>query len=509
MDAATLSEQFGAPVWLIERSAAARAKVSGSTVEDIYAAWAGATPSASASEPVTAETPESAPETEAAPPAATAAAAGLSGTALLTAVAEARGMPESLTERSAQARASAVGASLDDVLREWAEEEGLAASAPAAPASKAASSAKPAPEPAPSEPVDVGISGAELLSAVAEARGLPESLVERSAQARAETAGFTLESVLYEWAEEEGVIEAAPPAVPVTAKEAPAATAAPIEKTAPAAKVAAGLTGAALLAAVAEARGMPESLVERSAGARAKKTGVSVDDVLNEWAEEEGLAAAEPAPSPAAAAPAAAALSGAALLTALAEKRGMPESLVERSAKAKAKKTDSTVDAVLNEWAKEEGLVSSPSGGGVSDEGADGGGQAAPVATAPDEAPEPVATAEEPAAAAVAAPEPRKKLNPLALGAIAAAGLALLLSILIALVDVPTSGADAPWYNAGLDPFVAVIVLPAVVLMAVVGLAVAAWRPSIKPSIRRFALMALVVVVVAMVLFTGVGALLA
>ena len=52
---------------------------------------------------------------------------------------------------------------------------------------------------------------------------------------------------------------------------------------------------------------MPASLVERSAGARAKKTGGSTDDVLREWAVEAGIevgAAPAPADAPAAASPA-------------------------------------------------------------------------------------------------------------------------------------------------------------------------------------------------------------
>jgi adenosylcobinamide amidohydrolase len=39
-----------------------------------------------------------------------------------------------------------------------------------------------------------------------------------------------------------------------------------------------------LLQQLAEAKGMPASLVERSAQARAKATGQSTDDVLREWA---------------------------------------------------------------------------------------------------------------------------------------------------------------------------------------------------------------------------------
>ena len=43
----------------------------------------------------------------------------------------------------------------------------------------------------------------ELLQRVAELKGMPASLVERSAQARAEKTGTTLEAVLQEWAGED------------------------------------------------------------------------------------------------------------------------------------------------------------------------------------------------------------------------------------------------------------------------------------------------------------------
>ena len=587
MDATALSEKLGVPVWLIERSAAARARAAGSTEDQIYAAWSGEGDAPEGSTPPS-PAPEAAQEPAPQPAVAAPDASGLSGDELLTAVAEARGMPASLIKRSAQARASAAGMSLDDVLLEWAAEEGLTASpAPpsAAPVSEPTAAPTPEPAPEPVESVDVGIAGDELLAAVAEARGLPKDLIERSARARAETAGYTLESVLYEWAEEEGVIETAPPAVPVAKEEQPAAAPpAPQPASAPPAKVAAGLTGAALLSAVAEARGMPESLVQRSASARAKKTGASIDEVLAEWAREEGLtpeaSAAEPVS--AAATPAATALTGPALLAALAEKRGMPASLVERSAKAKAKKTDSTVDAVLTEWAREEGLITdaappappaetapAPAAATGALEGAallaavaEKRGMpaslversakakakktdttiaavltewareeglitdAAPPAPPAEAAPAPTPTADAAATEAVepaappaagagaepteaAAPAGSRRLRPLALGAIAAVGVALLLSIVMAVVDLPASGADAPWYAAGLEPFIAVVVLPVTVLVAVVGLALTAWSPRVKPSIRRFALMALVFVVIALALLTGIGALLA
>ncbi len=53
-----------------------------------------------------------------------------------------------------------------------------------------------------------------------------------------------------------------------------------------------------LLAAAAAAMGIPESLVERSAAARATETGSTVDEVLTAWAGGGAVAAAAPAPEP-------------------------------------------------------------------------------------------------------------------------------------------------------------------------------------------------------------------
>ena len=57
-----------------------------------------------------------------------------------------------------------------------------------------------------------------------------------------------------------------------------------------------------LLAAAAAAMGIPESLVERSAAARATETGSTVDEVLAAWAGGGAVAAAAPPPETAAAA---------------------------------------------------------------------------------------------------------------------------------------------------------------------------------------------------------------
>ncbi len=53
------------------------------------------------------------------------------------------------------------------------------------------------------------------------------------------------------------------------------------------------------LAAAAAALGLPETLVQRSAEARATETGASVDDILAQWAGGETASVPAPAPAPA------------------------------------------------------------------------------------------------------------------------------------------------------------------------------------------------------------------
>ena len=296
-----LEATYGAPASLFERSAAARAKASGSTAEAVIASWVGsggadspAVPAAEVSPPSGAGGGRGAADGggQADPP-----AGAPSGAALLAAVAEARGMPESLIERSAKARAGATGGSVDAVFQEWATEEGLTATEP---------SAVPVdqdPSPEVSSPSggggsggaadgggqSAGLSGAALLAAVAVARKMPESLVERSAKARAKQQGGSVDDVLAEWAAEEGIEVGAPELAADVPEVFSPSGGGGSGGAADGGGQSAGLSGAALLAAVAVARKMPESLVERSAKARAKQQGGSVDDVLAEWAAEEGI----------------------------------------------------------------------------------------------------------------------------------------------------------------------------------------------------------------------------
>ncbi len=190
-------------------------------------------------------------------------------------------IPESILRRSAEARAKAEGRSVDEVL---AEMKGEAAPPPAAP-----------------EP-------AAPAAASGEAAQIPEALLRRTAEARAKKEGRSVEEVMAE------LTGAAPPAPPAAAPE-PAAPA----------------------AASGEAAQIPEALLRRTAEARAKKEGRSVEEVM---AELTGAAPPPAAPEPAAPAAAAAPTGGGS---------GLPEHLVRRSAEARAKREGRSVDEVMAE----------------------------------------------------------------------------------------------------------------------------------------------------------------
>ncbi|MGB5564786.1 MAG: hypothetical protein WBN93_00480, partial [Acidimicrobiia bacterium] len=98
-----LEATYGAPASLFERSAAARARASGSTTEAVVAQWSGEDSPSADSSPSgggAAEGGGGQASTEPEPSSDAPAAGALSGAALLAAVADARGMPEGLIERS-------------------------------------------------------------------------------------------------------------------------------------------------------------------------------------------------------------------------------------------------------------------------------------------------------------------------------------------------------------------------------------------------------------------------
>ena len=273
----------------------------------------------------------------------------------------------------------------------------------------------------------------ELLAAAAEAMGVPPAMVERSAEARAKASGKSVEEVLRAWAGG-GAVESEPPdadEVPAdTVPEEAAAEPTPPpdgvgadDEEAPAAQAGA-MDRNAMISAAADKLRMPESMVRRSVAARSKESGRSEDEILREWvgAESDAVPAPgsvtpapppvetpeaatpavteEPEPGPsaeAAEAPAAGPGDEDELLSAAAEKMGMPESMVKRSAEARSKAQDVPVTSVLAEWAGVEAPAAA---------------EAAPAEAAPAEAAEaaePAAEAAKPAEEApVAVPEPEE-----------------------------------------------------------------------------------------------------
>ncbi len=148
-----LESSIGVPAELLQRAAAARAEADGRTTEAIIAEWSGGEPPASTSAPAPGGETEPMPDASGLP-----SAESLIGEALVTAAAEAKGIPASLTERSARARAEADGISVEQVMRDWVVEAGLAtvgvaaaAPAPTTPESAATPAVAPA-SPAAEEP---------------------------------------------------------------------------------------------------------------------------------------------------------------------------------------------------------------------------------------------------------------------------------------------------------------------------------------------------------------------
>jgi len=208
-------------------------------------------------------------------------------------------IPEQLLRRSAEARASATGQPVDEVLAEMRASIGGTATG----------------EPVESAPIDAEPEHPTTL---------PEDLLEREAEARAKVLGVSKADAVAELkGEKELVIEVSEPiepqpkakAEPVAAPAAaapppepvPADTPEPVPAAAPAV-----VGGEVDWAAASASAGMPEKLFRRSVEAKAKAKGVDVAVVLAEMTGEPVPAAATAsvpaaAPATAAAAPAAAA----------------------------------------------------------------------------------------------------------------------------------------------------------------------------------------------------------
>ncbi len=289
---------------------------------------------------------------------------------LLQRVAELKGMPASLVERSALARAEKTGTTLEAVLQEWAGEESGQAEAtddppPASAQEQAADEIAPASGPG-------VITTDYLVQLAAEAKRMPPKLILSSANARAEHSNASLEEVLANWAGtdlETLKSQAAPDSGPPPSEpEAPTTIDKPTgdaqqEAETPKAAVGAvavtALTMDELLEKVAEVKGMPAALAKRSAEARSNKTGESVESVLAEWAgveqptsdSQQTAAEATETPKAAVGAVAVTALTMDELLEKVVEVKGMPAALAKRSAEARSNKTGESVESVLAEWA--------------------------------------------------------------------------------------------------------------------------------------------------------------
>jgi menaquinol-cytochrome c reductase cytochrome b/c subunit len=346
---------------------------------------------------------------------------------------------------------------------------------------------------------------------------------------------------------------------------------------------------------------IPENILRRSAEARAKKEGRPVDEILAEMKGEAPPAPSESSPSSdsspssqipplqvevppavgagqASTAPssssdtpagAASAVSGPALLSAVAKARKMPESLVERSAKARSRSAGGSIDDVLLEWAEEEGIdisaMADPSPASDSTPTADGGGH---ESTAPPPGSESVAPVAAPAATSTAvavvdeevviendteaegepgsngaksdrlltviragevqrirsAPTDRVTVWPHLL-AIEFVALLVVLTLLITLsifLDAPLlefanfneqpNPSKAPWYFLGLqellayfDPQVAGIIIPTFGAIAIAIIPYIDKNPSVKPSHRKLAIMIFTFFIMAAAVLTIFG----
>ncbi len=162
-------------------------------------------------------------------------------------------IPEDLLRRSAEAKAKALGLPVEQVLAEMKGEAPPSpppsAAAPEvevpdpgalpaeAPASEPADD-EPEPAPAAREPASAPAAEADvdaLLKKAAEVGGLPESLVKRSAEAKAKSLGVSVASILAEMAGEAAPAPAAPAATETPAPPAPAPAPEPAAPAAPAA----------------------------------------------------------------------------------------------------------------------------------------------------------------------------------------------------------------------------------------------------------------------------------
>lgn len=303
---------------------------------------------------------------------------------------------------------------------------------------------------------------------------IPESILRRSAEARAKAEGRDVEEVLAELKGE------APPAA---SEPTPEPAAAPS----------------------GDAGKIPEALLKRTAEARAKKEGRSVEEVM---AELTGQAPAAPPPAAAEAAPAAPAAAAAAGpvrdLDAESAKYGVPPDLLRRAMLARSRKDGTPVPQVAGQAAPPPAAAAAAP--------AAGGPAAAPAVAAVPEGvrTQRLLTVVKAGAIQQVKAEPTDKVNTwphlLAIEFVALMAVTAFLIVFSVFVDAPLlefanfneqpNPSKAPWYFLGLqellsyfDPQVAGVLLPG---FGLAGLAIIPYvdrNPSVRPSDRKLAIM--------------------
>jgi len=324
---------------------------------------------------------------------------------------------------------------------------------------------------------------------------IPEHILRRSAEARAKAEGRPVEEIL---AEMKGGQPAAESGADVAAAPAPAAPA-------------------------GEASKIPEALLRRTAEARAKKEGRTVDEVMAELTGQApspaaAPAAATPSPTPAAA-PAPAASGPVRDLEAEAQRYGVPALLLQRAMIARARKDGTPIPQVAGQAAPPP--AAAPAAGA-------GGAVAAPVIAAVPEGvrTQRLLTVVKAGAIQQVKSEPTDKVNTwphlLAIEFVALMAVTAFLIVFSTFVDAPLlefanfneqpNPSKAPWYFLGLqellsyfDPQVAGVILPG---FGLGGLAIIPYidrNPSVRPSDRKLAIMIFTFFVMAAAILTIFG----
>ena len=247
---------------------------------------------------------------------------------------------------------------------------------------------------------------------------------------------------------------------------------------------------------------LPDSLLRRSAEARAKAEGRPVDEILAEMKGEAPAASAQPS-QPSAASAQASASDGGRDLAGEASKYGVPVPLLERGMFARAKADGTPVPAMAGVGAP------AAAASAVSSQPSAAPAPAAPSGPPPGVRTQRLLTVVKAGAIQGTGREPEDKVNVwphlLAIEFVALLVVLAALTLLSAFVDAPLlefanfneqpNPSKAPWYFLGLqellayfDPMVAGIIIPTFGVIALAFIPYIDRNPSVRPSDRKFAI---------------------